>query len=184
MQAYRLPAPPILTPFSPESLGMAMASLSAGTLFGTSSGTWLSNNLALFYPFRLNTFETAYKLLFFVGSSSAGNIDVGIYDSQYNLIVSSGSTAMSATVNTVQEINITDTILPPGDYFIAAVCSSTSGTVFLVQPSSAGDEGVLAAIPIYEQASALPLPSTATPVLSTNSFPAVVSVGVQFRPTF
>jgi len=181
--AYRLLAPPVLTPYSPQSLGMQLNS-SNSTLFRAASMAWPSNNLALFYPFRLSHWATAYQLLFWVGSASSGNIDVGVYDSQQHLIVSSGSTAMSATANTVQELNIADTLLAPGDYLLAVACSTTGGSVFATALSNSGDEDMLTLIPIYEQAAAMPLPSTCVPVVTTSAAPKIVVGGIQFSPTF
>src|SRR3990167_8517254 len=102
---YRLPPPPILTPFNPDSLGLSTQSVSTHTIGDSSSFTWLTANKAYYWPFVLYDWAVAYQLLFFVGATSSGNLDVGIYDSEKNLIVSAGSTAMSATVSTVQELN-------------------------------------------------------------------------------
>lgn len=177
---YRMPPPPVLTPFNLDSLGLSAGGLVV-YLGASVSVAWPVNNLALFYPFRLFDFATAYQLLLMIGGTSGGNIDVGIYDSQKNLIVSSGSTAMSATVNTAQELNITDTPLPPGDYLLGVACSSTSGTVFT---NSQADESHLSSYPIYEQASAFPLPNPCVPVVSTQGTVPFVVCGIQFRPTF
>lgn len=126
---------------------------------------------------------TAYQLLFYVGATSSGNIDVGIYDSQQNRIVSAGSTAMSATINTVQEINIADTVLSPGEYFLAVACDNTTGTVF---QRAYADELVLAGVPIYSQtgltAAALTNPGTA--VISAAASPSTVACGIQFTSVF
>lgn len=183
MSQYALPPSPVLTPFSPESLGLSIVALGGGTLSNCASATWPANNTALFYPFRLHTWATAYQLLFWVGATSSGNIDVGIYDSQKNLIISSGSTAMSATVNTVQELNITDTTLPPGDYLLGVVCSTTAGTTFNVAAGGFSAAIQQSSYPVYTQASALPLPNPCTPVVAS-TVRAVVACGIQFRPTF
>lgn len=177
---YEMPVSPILTPWSPESLGM-MEVISSITLGTAASSAWLSNNLALYYPFRLTSWATAYQLLFWVGATSSGNIDVGIYDSQLNRIVSAGSTAMSATVNTVQEIDITDTVLSPGDYYLAGACSTTAGTVIR---STTQDENMLASVPVYQEASALPLPNPGAPVVTTQGAVPIVAIGIQFRSVF
>ena len=180
---YNMPAPPILTPWSPDSLGLTSspAATAMGTLFSLASVAWPTNNLALFYPFNLYDWATAYQLLFWVGATSSGNIDVGIYDSQKNLIVSAGSTAMSATVDTVQELNITDTVLGPGSYLLAVTCSTTGGTTYY---NTINDEIVLSAITIYQQASALPLPDPCAPVISTSATPPLIACGIQFRSVF
>lgn len=178
---YKLPPPPVLTPFCIESLGLFTPVATLSPLGSIASTAWPTNNLAFFYPFRLYDWATAYQLLFWVGATSSGNIDVGIYDSQLNLIVGAGSTAMSATVNTVQELNIADTILPPGDYLLGVVCSTTAGTVF---GSITADENILSSVPVYEQASALPLPNPCVPVMATGVNPFRAACGIQFRSIF
>jgi hypothetical protein len=163
-------------------MGLAVGAGTAGNDLGSAaSGSWSVNNKAYFYPFRLQSHAVAYQLLFWVGATSSGNIDVGIYDSQKNLVVSSGSTAMSATVNTVQELNITDTALPPGDYLLAGACSTTGGTCFRV---ASNDELALASYPVYEQTLALALPNPCTPVACTDTAPMRWVIGIQFVPTF
>lgn len=184
--ALYYPAPTVITPFSPCAQGMAAQAhgVNTATLGHTASTSWTSNNKAYFYPFHLNTHETAYQLLFFVGGTSSGNIDVGIYDSQKNLLVSAGSTAMSATVNTWQELNITDTPLPPGDYLLAGNCSTTGGTCF-GSASSTGDELTLSQMPVYEQAvGATALPDPCTPVACTDGAIIRWAIGIQLFPTF
>lgn len=173
--------PPVLLSYSPEAFGFGWAATANSMISGVSSATWLANNKAYFYPFTLHDFATAYQLLFWVGATSSGNIDVGIYDGEKNRIVSSGSTAMSATVNTWQELNITDTVLPPGDYLLGVACSTTAGTGFNTQPA---DEVNLPTTPVYEQTTALPLPDPCVPVLCTDSTPPRWAVGIQLVPTF
>jgi hypothetical protein len=134
----------------------------------------------LFVPFTIESFGTAYQLLFFVGLVSSGNIDVGIYDAQKNLIVSAGSTAMSATTSTVQELNIADTVLAPGNYLLAAACDNTTGTVFRIPTA---DELLLPALPVYEQAglTAAALTNPGVPVITTLSSTTIPAIGIQFR---
>lgn len=181
---YRMPPPPILTPWHAESMGVVIRGMiNISTLNGATSATWPVANKAYFFPFRLTDWATAYQLLFWVGATSSGNIDVAIYDSEKNRIVSAGSTAMSATVNTVQELNITDTVLPPGEYLLGVACDNTTGTVF---QNSAADEFVFAHLPIYEQAglTAAALTDPAVPVVCTDASPSVIACGIQFRSVF
>jgi len=176
------PFSPILTPCHEDSTG---DTYQITVLGDAASASWTVANKALFYPFRLSSFAVAYQMLWWVGASSAGNIDVGIYAGDGKTrIVSAGSTAMSATVNTIQELNITDTVLPPGDYYLAGACDSTSGTCF--RATSAADENVLASQPIYEQTglTAAALPAAATPVYTTDTAASVWVIGVQLRSVF
>lgn len=176
-----MPVPAILTPWSSEAFGDALNGSTATALANPLSRAWPANNQAIYIPFRIASPGLARQLLFLVGATSSGNIDMGIYTSQKNLIVSAGSTAMSASTNTVQELNIADTWLNPGEYILGVSCSTTSGTVF---GHVFNDEVSVAMATTYEEASALPLPATATPVISTNATPLIPMVGIQFVGTF
>lgn len=176
--AEGFPPPSVLLPYSFESIGVARG---ATGLAGATSVSWSANNLAYYYPFSLTSWATAYQLLFWVGATSSGNIDIGIYTTQKNRLVSAGTTAMSVTVNTIQLINITDTVLAPGAYLLGVACSTTGGTVFA---GTQADEASLSTNPIYEQATALPLPDPCVPVVSTQASPLCVVAGIVFVPTF
>jgi hypothetical protein len=175
-----LPPPPVLTSLNPESMGPAVRAL--GHALGTATSATVTIDTIFSYPFRMHTRATARQLLVWIGATSNGDLDVGIYDSQGNRIVSAGSTAMSATVNTVQEFNITDTVLAPGDYFLAVAFSGATATAFRV---SAVDEFFLAFMPVYEQAvGTIVLPATMTPALSTATTLSVWVIGIQFASVF
>lgn len=156
---------------------------SFGALGGATSQAWPANNKAYYYPFTLGTWVTLYQFYFWVGATSSGNIDVGVYTAEKQKIISAGSTGMSATVNTVQTLNVTDTVLPPGDYLVAGACSTTAGTCFRSSQALA-DEIALSLLPIYEQASALALPDPAVPVLSTDATIGIWAFGMICQPTF
>jgi hypothetical protein len=175
---YRMPVPPILTPFSPEACGGFVSLAFGGTnhLGTIASASFPANNRAYYYPFTLTDWGTALKLLLAIGATSVGNVDVGIYTSEKNNIVSAGSTAMSATVNTIQEIDITDTLLPPGEYLLAVALSDSTGTVLRVGLT---DELGLSLVPVYEE-DVFPLPATAAPVISASTTVPLVGVGIQF----
>ena len=71
-----------------------------------------------------------------IGAGTTGNLDAGIYDAAtLGRIINSGSTALGSA-NTVQELNITDTPLAPGDYLMAVQFSSTSGSFFRNAPAN------------------------------------------------
>lgn len=171
-------APPHFAPVILDGWLMPYAtSGAAGQLGAGVSTAWPANNKAYFYPFTLGIWVTVYQLFFWVGATSSGTIDVGIYDDQKNKIITAGSTAMSATINTVQTLNVTDTVLAPGDYFVAGVCSTTGGTCFRAG-NAAADEIFLATGVAYEQAvGSSTLPDPCTPVAVTDATPSVWSFG-------
>ena len=171
--------PPIITPFSPWASNVPLNISWSMTL--ATSGAWQSANQALYYPFQLTDHATLYQFLWFVGGTATGNVDLGVYDAQNHLIVSTGSTALSGT-NAVQQFNVTDTALAPGSYLLAGVASTTSATIFRI--SAGADELILPLGPIYQEASALPLPATATPVLTTETTTIIPAFGIQLRSVF
>lgn len=181
----RLPNPPIIHTWSRAAIGFMdapSASGSGGTLGSAASAAWQTANSAIYIPFTLTDFAIVYQLLYWVGATSSGNIDVGIYSDGGVRLVAAGSTAMSGTVNTIQEVNITDTALGPGTYILAAAVDNTTGTMFCT-PSN-NDELVHGTMPIWFEASAFPLPATATPVLHTSNTPRRPFVGAQLRSVF
>lgn len=158
-----LAAPNIISPFSPDSIGGILDVLNFST--APASGT-LTQNQAYFFPFTLEQEATAKKMSCLIGGTANGNIDVGIYDEAFTYIISSGATGQGST-STNQEFDITDTVLPPGFYWMAVSLSSATGTVFRL---TAADEAALAQLPCFTQASAHPLPTTtATPVKSPDA---------------
>jgi hypothetical protein len=146
----------IITPASPESLMVDLSSI--GAVFGSAgtSGFWPAANRAMYFPFALSRHAIVKKVFWVNGSSVTGNVDLGVYAVDGRLIVSSGSTAQSGT-NAPQVVDITDTMLAPGPYYIGLACSG-SAAFMRVQPTAQFQRlfGCL------EQSSAFPLPATAT----------------------
>lgn len=172
-----LPPPPVLTPFHMDSVGPAMLMTAGTNIASTASITWPSANKAYFYPFRLTAPATVKQFLVSVGTASFGNLDVGIYDAGLRLVVSSGGVAVGSA-NAIQQINIADTDLLPGDYYLAMVVDNT--TAAILRSAIASRLNALTAFSVYEQASAYPLPQTATPVLTTDSQTLLWLFGAQF----
>lgn len=120
------------------------------------AAVWPAINKALYIPVLLNRHATAYQMGVIVGTQS-GNLDVGIYDMNGVRLVSAGSTAVAAAG--LQIVNITDTPLSPGLYYLAMCVDNTTaafnrGSVGAVQSQVSG---------MQEQAvGAVTLPSTAT----------------------
>lgn len=92
----------------------------------SAGGTWPAANRALYAPFIVEVAVTAYQMAFEVVTQS-GNCDVGIYDELGNRLVSSGSTAVA--VAGLQAIDITDTLLTPGVYYMAMNVDNTTASV-------------------------------------------------------
>jgi len=151
-------------------LGAQSPVAGAGAAAVDSIGTFVTPNRAYYIPIRIGWIFTVRKMFWLNGSAVAGNVDVGIYDRVGVRLVSSGSTAQSG-IDALQEVDITDTQLGPGLFYLAFVPSSSSGA-FHVASSYLAAEG--RELGILQQDSALPLPATAAFAASTDTvFPVV-----------
>lgn len=167
----------VITPWHTDSLGYIPAG-GVGTLANTSSAAFV-DELISFHPFVIRQTSTAVKMSYMVGATAAGTVDLGIYDSQENLLVSTGLTAQG-TINTLQEFDITDTVLRPGVYYMAIKCTDGTGTNFGISHT---DENVQTVVLLYEEAggAGAALPTTATMVPATGATIREIAMGVHFN---
>ena len=161
--------PVVLSPLAPQSLGVV---INAMGYFFSGGGAWPTANKAYFIPYSVGGIVTVRKMFVLNGPTLSGNIDVGIYDRNGVRLVSIGSTAQ-AGVSIIQEFDITDTLLVPGLYYLACAMDNTTGQVEIVGPGLA--QGM--SMGIAEEASAFPLPATATfaPISGTTRIPFVAA---------
>lgn len=169
-----LPDP--LVVLSPHSPAGPLGGMVGGAI---ASATYPSANLAIFYPVRVTRAFTVAQLFVLNGATVSGNIDVGIYDSAGTRLVSSGSTAQSGT-NAVQAFNIADTLLAAGWYYLAVAMDNITGTL---QRNTAGSFVMTASLGIGQQASAFPLPATAT-IIRAAAGTQFICVGATSRAGF
>lgn len=98
-----------------------------------SAAAWPSANRAIYVPVYVTEPMTVYQLALYNGAV-AGEVDVGIYSytgtgTAATRLASSGKVAMSGATQ-LQLFNITDQVLLPGIYFLAAVCSTVTTATF------------------------------------------------------
>lgn len=123
----------------------------------SSAAVWPSANAAILVPFTLQQQQTIDRVHFYKGAVS-GNFDVGIYDASGNRKVSKGSTAQSTlTVNAINEVTFTSTVLTAGQYYLAVSADNTTGAFGLLASTELGAKYQL------QVATAFPLPATLTP---------------------
>lgn len=120
---------------------------------------------ALYVPVQVAETITVYRMAWTNGATVAGNIDVGIYDESFSRLVSIGSTAQ-AGVSTMQVVDIADTVLVAGTYFLAFVRDDITATF---ARSSASDATVLELSGVQHMAAGFPLPATATGLSAPNT---------------
>jgi hypothetical protein len=167
--------PPTIHPWSVESIGAFLANdtiLSNLTL--TVGAAWPAANLAIYIPFRILTPATATTM--FVTHNGGNQIDVGIYDAELNRRVSSGSVA-PVVVDFLAVVDIADTVLEPGVYYMALALDNNVRSVRRFQPVVGQIYGGAGCA---QQAAAFPLPAVATPVTFTQRYIPVF--GILFAP--
>lgn len=168
----------LITPIHPDSMGGYLSMHGMELVNSFSSGNPGSNTI-YYYPFWMYQASTAVKMCALVGSTANGNMDAGIYDSQFDLLVNSGSVAQ-AGATLITEMDITDTLLTPGLYYMALQCSSGTGTVF-GDTFLSDEHGLVGSQVFIESPGSFGLPTTGTPVKPTSSVPAIWLFGVAFN---
>jgi hypothetical protein len=136
------------------------------------SHDWPSANLAVYTPLTLKYGYPLKTLVWMNGSTiSASSKDCGIYNSDGQLICSTGSTALvGASVD--QGVVLPNRVwLPPGRYYAALACNNTTARSWGMSTVTA-IEGRLAGL--LQEASAFPLPKVMTPVQwASTGFPLI-----------
>lgn len=101
--------------------------ISMGVNPAYTSAAWPANNRAIYAPVNLPQRFTVARFMVANGSNATGNVDVGLYDSNFNRLMSTGTIARSGT-SVVQYFDVADQPFPPGHYYLALVGSSTTGS--------------------------------------------------------
>jgi hypothetical protein len=122
---------------------------------------WPSANLAIAMPVFISDHCTVRLLTANNGTVVSGNIDVGIYRQDFTLAVAMGGAAQSGT-SAIQTFNVTDTVLSPGWYYLAASMDNVTGRIAAF---TGGSVQISQSLGAAQMAAAYPLPSTFTPAV-------------------
>lgn len=160
LAGFTRPTSLMVTSFSFESLFGSQSRMAGNT---SASVAWPSANQAIYVPILIPQTATFIKAFWANGTAVAGNVDVGLYNSSFVRVASTGSTAQSGTSD-LQEVDITDFTIGPGHYYLGISASSGSATFYAY---TATDAARLPYCGVLQEASALPLPAPATPVAVT-----------------
>lgn len=151
----------------------AADAISNGGIIFTAASAWVTANLGIFAPVVVRRTMTVYQLGWINGGTASGNLDVGIYDRNLNLLTSAGSTAQG-TISVPQFADVTDVTLTPGLYYMAMSVDNTTATI--QRSNSSTTAPLCRASGLGQMAGAFPLPSTATLAgfISTFGCPLIV----------
>lgn len=139
------------------------------------SRTWPTANLAVFAPIVLEDTVIVDRLGIVNGAAVSGNFDLGVYTSAGSLLISTGSTAQ-AGITAVQAVDVGNTSLSAGVYFLAVVLNNTTGTWDV---ETVLDPPEYRALGFMQMTSAFPLPATAS--LATYASTHTASLVTIFR---
>ena len=130
----------------------------AHTRGASTANAWGTANRAIYMPIRVPRRVIVRELGYASSTTGAGNIDIGLYDQSGTRLISTGSTAKSATA-ALEAIDVTDTTIGPGLYYIGLNNSTTTDTFISVSTGTeqAAIQGVL-----IQAVGAVTLPATAT----------------------
>jgi hypothetical protein len=148
--------PEILESPSPALMTTPQAAPVCTYFSNTANQPWTVANKAIFVPFIIDDPVTAYAITFET-LTGTDNLDMGIYDLRGTRLVSTGSIVNPAGHSTV---DIADTILQQGYYFMAMAASSTSNNIKVTGINVLSQ--FLRQMGVCEMLSAFPLPATAT----------------------
>lgn len=155
------------------------------TLVTTSSagGDWPGANDPIALPFVVTEKSIVTQLGVGNGSAAGANFDIGIYDRSWNRKVSAGSTAMSGA-STWQFVDVTDTPLDPGHYYIVLVRDDVTLNRQYIISSTIGPTVWQLFGVMDSTTDAFPLPDPLTNMVPCASFPFVPIVAVAFRAPY
>jgi hypothetical protein len=132
---------------------------------------WPTNDLAIYVPFAIGMPVRVLTLWFANGSVGTDNYDIGLFNAAGTKLASSGATAKAAgAAETVA--NIADTLIGPGLYYIGLSSASTASSFTMYSVASP----IGAAFGVKQEASAHPLPATATMVNSGQAYIPLVGM--------
>lgn len=162
------------TPGATPMLPMVQAWVTSFYDIPGASGAWEAANRAVYFPLIVPAPCVIRRLWWVNGASVSASytIDCGLYaDAGYKpgaRIVSTGDTAQGTATN-VQFVDVADTAIAPGRYWLALACSATGATFFRGAATGLAPLGADAAMRM-NQSTARPLPATATPAESAERY--------------
>lgn len=165
---------PTMMPWSVDSIGVRMGAIAGGVV--DVSTVWSAANRALFIPFALGKPATITRIFWFNGATVSGNVDCGVYDAAGTRLISSGSTAQAGTT-AIQSVDVTDTLIGPGQYYLALAMDNVTGTIRI---RTLGNVVLSKSVGMAAMETAFPLPTTVT--LITTPVDSIPSCGVIFSP--
>jgi len=161
------PTMPMIFSWSSEALGCLMSTLASSQITSEVSTSYPAANRILYIPFSLGRTVVVAQMFVYNGAFTGGpNINLGIYSQSGTRLVETGTTAQTGT-SSLQVIDITDTTIGPGSFYLAVIATATTANMFMINFTNA--EFARAAGLFQEAGTGSTLPTTATFSSTTSS---------------
>ncbi len=130
------------------------------------STAWPTANLAIYVPFEI-AHEFLIQVLYWVNGGTVGtdSVDVAVYTEAGVRVINGGGT-LSAGASIVQQVDVADTLIQPGRYWMGMACSGTTATFLASAPAAA----ILRAAGVTQQATAYTLPDPMVPAAMASAY--------------
>lgn len=124
-----------VSPFSKESMATQLRG-GWGTASSLTSGAYITGNRIMYYPFTIPAPVTVYRYFWCNGTTaSTNNVQVGVY-SRAGTAINRGTSTLAAGTSAAQFDNITDYVLPAGNYYMAIWCSGNTTHILRSSPTA------------------------------------------------
>lgn len=94
----------------------------------SASAVWPTADLAMYIPFALHAPAIVKELWWYNGASVSGTVDAAVYNEDGTQRLFSAGAPSQAGTSAPQAVDITDTLLLPGRYWMGLVLGNTTGT--------------------------------------------------------
>lgn len=165
----------------PGSVEFTVGALFSASHTGSWTGavSWFSANDPIGLPFAISEACVVTQLGALNGTSPGGTFDIGVYDTSFNLIVSTGSTAGSGS-QVLQWADVTNTAIAPGRYYLCMSRNDTTSQRMV--HSGALTAAILAWAGVVESTTdSHPLPSTLSGMTATSTNTRVPAMAIALR---
>jgi hypothetical protein len=160
---------PTITTHDRLSVGVNLA---AGAAAAPAAASWGTADLVELVPFTVTRNFTVATVFWYNGSAVAGSVQVGVYDSSFNLVFAC-TPASQAGVNALQLVSVTPALLIPGQYFLALGASLSTATFFRSSLSVTNRYRALGAL---QATASFPMPASVSPVAVTGLGPRLYGI--------
>lgn len=175
----KLPQGRVITALDPEFGGQIIQQISKAQV----SGAWASANDPFAYEFAINYGCVVTHLGWVNGSAAGGGVDCGIYDLSWNRLVSTGAQTGSGN-SLFQWIDVTDTALAPGRYYLAMSRDNTTANR-VNSWSSLASADMLKSVGCWDSTTdAYPLPDPLTNMVAAATFTLIPTMAIATRAIF